>query len=1048
MSIFGQSLLITTNSCTAIGPLAHAMTTKTLRTKFVLWLIFAASLTGITTGGVQLYVEYQHRLDSIKREINSIESSVLPALEASVWALDNIQTQRLVNSIFALPHVQSVQLKGNGINSISLGGVIDGQKIIKREFNLIHSLDNSPHKLGVLTVQTSSDSIYAEVKNKAWMLIVAAAIQILTVAIVAGLLLQTLFLKPLQHMVHYFRKAPSLIDSKALALPELEGETNELTQLQAEINHFRRSLIENEVRNNLELRKFTALTQNNSEIIWRCDFMDPIDTKYDPETQRKLIYQRGKLTELNTPAKKTLRKSAKTTPFNLADLPFLQENVFDLLTQNQYKVKDVVTQYEDAQGNTRYFRNTLACWMEQGMLYSIWGIAIDVTQSLTTQKTLEQREQQLYLSQTRLSEAQALAHMGHWSYFTESEKLQTSDEFARIYGFDPDTKSITWPDLIKRIHPEDSSYIIHTLSDPRTTAAGAEHRIVWPNGEIRFVQAIARKNIVNGAVDSTFGILIDITDRRRAEEERNKSQRALVESEARLAQAQAIAHMGHWLLDCKSQKLLCSDEFYRLLGHAPQERQFDQQTFMSHIHHDDHPLVQHLLISAREKSFTNEFRVLRRDGVQRFMRGTFTPFYAGGESSARIFGIMMDVTEQKQVELQLRSSQELFATAFDSSPDGIFLLSNDNDRFIKVNRALTTMLKCEEENLLEKTFKSLPLFVDQSSKCHVGDFIKLQRSATNVEIKLEQNERTIINGLLSWQHVTVAKKSCVLGIIHDVTPLRQLQKTAAAQQQQLVQADKLASIGTMVAGVAHEINNPNHLIQMNAEILEGFCQPLLSVLEDLPASSLKTVINGLDLEEVLKTIPELLTDVRSSSQRISRIVNDLKDFSRPQEKSEYVPTQLNEVLEKTLNLLSSLLEKAPVTIETNFAKNLPLVMADSQRLEQVLVNLIMNAIEASDGGDKRIAIRTLLHEPDHKVRCEVEDEGQGISEDALPRIFDPFFTTKQDKGGTGLGLAISYRLIQEHGGTLTAHVKETGGTIMSIHLAAIPSAVMQRQKRH
>ncbi len=900
------------------------MTTTRLHTQLILGFLFTSLVGAVIANSIILYLDYHHQKTNIHRELEAVKSQTLPFLSAAVWELDQVQCQRLANSIYALPNIRHVSIQASGLESIHLGTLAPVNETPTFRFELLHNSVNQSIPLGSLTVQLEAEQLNRQLLYKGLALATTALIQILLVAMVIRQFLKSGYLQPLRKTTQAIRSAlRSPNPTTHSELETLNREVDEWDMIDSGIKTLQKQWSQEKAQLELANRKFSALALNNPEMIWCCDLAQPIDLGLTADEQVHQIYQHGILAELNTTILHSLGLEGVAQTPHLKDLPFIEKPLFTALVRQHYRVKDKVTQFQDRQGNTRYFRNSLTCWIEDNTLHSIWGITTDITQSLTTQQALEEREQQLYLSQTRLTEAQALAHMGHWSYFTETGKLQVSDEFARIYGFNPDTDDIQWRHLIERIHPEDRSYIIHTLSDPRTQAAGAEHRIVWKNGETRFVQAITRKHIVNNNVESTFGILIDITDRRRAEDERSKSQRALVESEARLAQAQAIAHMGHWLLDCKTQKLLCSDEFYRLLGHPPQQRQFDQQAFIQHVHPDDHALVEHLLISAREKSFTNEFRIIRLDEEHRFMRGTFTPFYAGGKTTPRIFGIMMDVTEQKQIEIQLRASQELFATAFDSSPDGIFLLNQKDKRLIKVNQALTQMLSVDEQTLLGKTLESIPLYLEQANPPCIAQHIDAQCSATNIEVILKVSNDSQLYGLLSWRHVVIAQKPSVLAIIHDVSPLRKLQKTADVQQKQLIQADKLASIGTMVAGVAHEINNPNHLIQMNAELLEGFCSPILELLKRHPDLSANQSINGLPLEEVRNTLPELLQDVRMSSQRINRIVNDLKDFARPQENSEYIATGLNGVVEKTLHLLSALIEKNDTRIHTNLSEALP-----------------------------------------------------------------------------------------------------------------------------
>lgn len=1004
------------------------MKTLSLQTKYLVSLAAVGLICVVCVCALHVFYRFDSTMVRVTNDLEVLQSRAAPALAATLKARDRTELQRLADSLLELPSVAFVKFEGASVEPLAVGQSSASRFAPSRQFALSHRSLAATEPAGTVTLQTSRHHLLHQLWQDTKVFLVASTLLMLLLVAAATGFLRAFVLQDLRKLTRQLSSVsgdgpPPLRPSHA---------HDELNALQTQLARWQSAQNERDNRAQQALKKFEALAHNNPEILWCLELPEGPDTDADASLQVQNIVEHGRLTHLNASAK-ALLQGEKDTLTSAAALSIINTGMLLELVQNRYQLSNAISHWRDRQGQVRHFRNCLSCWIDQDKVRAIWGIAFEITETHTTQEALEQREQQLHLSQARLSEAQALAHMGHWSYHVKNNQLTVSDEFARIYGFGPDEPPPRWACLQARIHPEDKSHILHTLSDPKTQAAGAEHRIVWPNGEIRFVQAIARKHVSLGKVDSTFGILIDITDRKRAEDARGRSQRALAESEARMAQAQAIAHMGHWLLDCATLKLSCSDEFFRLLDLAPQERQLDQATFINHVHPEDQALIFQLLDAARQKSFTQEFRVIRRDGIERFMRGTFTPYYAGGRNSPRIFGIMMDVTEQKQIEIQLRASQELFATAFDSSPDGIFFIDTRDHRFIKYNRALSRMLNMHDSQLLNKSFDQIGVLLEKSPGNHACEQMRIQPRANNIEVRIECEAAATVSALFSWQQVTIAQKLCVLGVIRDVTPIRRLQRTAEEQKRQLIQADKLASIGTMVAGVAHEINNPNHLIQMNAELLEEFCKPIINALTELPPERRENVVNGIPFEELHRTVPELISDLKASSQRINRIVSDLKDFARPQENSERLPLELNPLLNKTIGLFSSILEKRRGSLQTDFAQNLPLIDADSQRFEQVLVNLIMNAIEASDDASP-IKLRTYFDTGEPSVICEIEDFGCGICEELLDKIFDPFFTTKQARGGTGLGLAISYRLIQEHGGTLSAHRKTGGGAIMRIRL--------------
>lgn len=1009
-----------------------------LRLKLVLGLLLIGTTITIITSIVQVYWDYNDELEAIDTEFSVIAASTLPALEQAMWALDEDQVALLLNGIVAMPKIQQAQiLTDRGIYA-TRGQLPEGSAHKSQAFRLRY--DNSEsHELGELVIYASLRPVYSNLSRRAGLILLANALRTLLVALLIGIFFDRLVTRHVRHVADYLDNPLKLSRSRlTLKRSRWHHQRDELDELTSSVNHLHTRLYNYHQEIAEEKSRYYALVETNPEAIWRCEMKGAVSISDEPTKVITALQANAVLAEVNQVAAATAatEDGSNLNGAHWSKLPVIQPGLWQSLVDNHFRVKEVVSQFVDRDGKLHFFSNSLTCLIANGQLQTVWGIAIDITQRITAQRELEMREHELSVSQARLAEAQALAHMGHWAYKTEGDSLQVSDEFARIYGFEPQRDIITWTALIARIHPEDRAYIVKTLASVSSEAVGAEHRIVWPNGEERHVQAIARKRIERGAVASTFGIIMDITDRRRAEEGRRQSQQALIESEARMAEAQAIAHMGHWIMDNQTRTLTCSDEFYRLHGHRPQSFPPDIRTFVRQIHPNDRERIKTLLNNLGERGHSEDYRIIRPDGEVRYIRGTITPFYSGGRKIERVFGISMDITERKLAEIELQKSQELFAKAFESSPDGIAFIDCQSQRLIEMNHAFMEISGYDESALLGHPVAVL----DNDDKQHSLSYVLEQsKQADNVEVKLQNSEGADITCLLSWRRIELRGRRCTLAILRDVTALRALERIAAQQQRQLLRADKLASLGTMVAGVAHEINNPNHLIQMNAELLSSFSGHIIELAEEAAQNHPKnSQFNGMTLEEILSITPELLNDIKASSRRIDRIVKDLKDFSRPRTDAEFLATDLNQVIEKAGNLLASTLDKRPQRVVFDLYRPLPLVHGDSQRLEQVIVNLVTNALDASEG-DGTILIKT--YPQDDEVICEVSDEGCGISSENLKHIFDPFFTTKQEIGGTGLGLAISFRLIREHKGQLEAVSQPACGTTMRISLPILEAAV-------
>lgn len=258
------------------------------------------------------------------------------------------------------------------------------------------------------------------------------------------------------------------------------------------------------------------------------------------------------------------------------------------------------------------------------------------------------------------------------------------------------------------------------------------------------------------------------------------------------------------------------------------------------------------------------------------------------------------------------------------------------------------------------------------------------------------------------------------------------------QHEQLIQADKMASLGVLVAGVAHEINNPSSLLLLNLPVIKDIYQDMEPMLEERYQKEGDFDFAGLTYSRLRTEVPAILDDMLAGTQRIRRIVNDLRDFAHQRPADSYENVDLNEIVAISVRLLDNTIRKSTDHLETHYAQKLPLFLGNAQRIEQVVINLIVNACQALDGPHKSISISTYYNHKTNNLCLEISDQGCGIDSSDLPRLSDPFFTTKREEGGTGLGLSISSSIINDHGGTLT-YTSELGkGTKALVSLPAIP----------
>ena len=280
----------------------------------------------------------------------------------------------------------------------------------------------------------------------------------------------------------------------------------------------------------------------------------------------------------------------------------------------------------------------------------------------------------------------------------------------------------------------------------------------------------------------------------------------------------------------------------------------------------------------------------------------------------------------------------------------------------------------------------------------------------------------------------------VLIVWHGVKVTREkklAEEQALLKQEQLFQAAKMVSLGTLVSGVAHEINNPITSVMLNAPNLGRMWEAILPILDRYHQQNGDFQVGATSYSRIRDRVPQMLTAITDDARRVRDIVKDLKDFARDNPSELREALDLNAVVKKAVGLTANLIKKSTRHFQLHGQSRLPAVYGNPQRIEQVTINLVVNACQALPDAERSVTVST-GYEADHNhVFLEVHDEGIGISSDALQRITDPFFTTRRETGGTGLGLAITDRIVRDHGGTLVFESTAGQGTRVRANFPAV-----------
>ncbi|MGA2227149.1 MAG: ATP-binding protein, partial [Syntrophobacteraceae bacterium] len=374
-----------------------------------------------------------------------------------------------------------------------------------------------------------------------------------------------------------------------------------------------------------------------------------------------------------------------------------------------------------------------------------------------------------------------------------------------------------------------------------------------------------------------------------------------------------------------------------------------------------------------------------------------------------------EVLGEKREELNLavgnlRESEATLQSILSSIPVGVLMIDAGTETVRQANRAAAELLGTPLEEMpgspCPACFRS---FIPEEVN---GAF---QYGSNSFEDRIVNGQGREVYVLITVDRVSIGGRTHLIGCLLDITRRKAAEREAREREDQLLHADKMISLGTMAAGIAHEIHNPNNFILLNAPVLKMAWESTFRRLDEYAEENGDFLIGKLPYSRAKTYIPALVDGIIEGAKRIKTIVRDMKEFVSRKNSGDSEPVDINAVLRSSLNLLASKLKKSTDNLLVEYGENVPAVEANVQRLEQVAINLILNGAESLKDKGGLLSIRSYYEPERASVVVEVRDEGTGIEPENLKRIFDPFFTTKRETGGTGLGLSISQRIIEAYG---------------------------------
>ena len=374
--------------------------------------------------------------------------------------------------------------------------------------------------------------------------------------------------------------------------------------------------------------------------------------------------------------------------------------------------------------------------------------------------------------------------------------------------------------------------------------------------------------------------------------------------------------------------------------------------------------------------------------------------------------LRQEIAERRQVEAQLFNSKATLTMALDGISDPLIMLDADL-RLQRLNQAAMAYygLTTDEEVIGKYCFDA---FRGRSLPCEgcARPFSALQGFSGTYERPGDRDPDRLQQVVVDLvKDVSGATKATIIRLA-DITQARMMDR-------QLIQSEKLATLGLLIAGIAHEINNPNNFIYFNTPILRSYLEFLLPIVDEYVLAHPDLQVFNRPYAVFREDCFKLLANIEHGSIRINQIVGNLKEFVRERGKGEYRRIDLKQVLEKGVFICQGRIRKTVKTFEVDIPDGLPPLISDPLAIEQVVVNLLINAIQAMDKEDSWVRLKVVgPWATEGEVQVEVSDNGCGMESECQRKIFDPFFTTKAPGVGTGLGLSITQRLVAELGGRI------------------------------
>ncbi len=645
-----------------------------------------------------------------------------------------------------------------------------------------------------------------------------------------------------------------------------------------------------------------------------------------------------------------------------------------------------------------------------GELLKVVGTTVDITERKQAEEALRQSEERLRLT---LEATQ----IGIFDWDVARDAWYASPVYYTALGYEPREGPGNRAEWIERLHPGDYDHVTRMQQDilaGETDRYEYEARLRHADGSYHWVQvkALGIEHDSDGNVSRELGVRIDITERKRAEE-------ALRRSEAYLAEAQRLSHIGSWAYKQGTERpSYWSDELFRIWGFDPKEGPPDAEILRQRIHPDDRDRTfkvrDHGLQAKTD--FECEFRIVLPDGTVKFIRVLGHPVLGANEELTEVIGTHMDITERKRSEQALRESETRFRTFADHAGDSLFVVDAEQGSIVDVNLQACKSLGYTQQELIGISPLAFHLDSDRSKMKSAAERASAGEAVVETHYHRRKDGSTFpveANTSSFWY----SGRRFLLHVSRDISErLRSEEQRDKLRQleAEIAHIDRVSMLGELAASISHELNQPIAASIMNASLA-------LQWLEHDPP----------DLAQARHRAERIIEAGTLASEIIDRLRSLYKKETPKRE-----PLPINGVIGQMVWLLRAEATRHAASVRTDLAPGLPIVNADRVQIQQVLMNLMLNGIEAMSDTGGVLTVKSQTNESG-QIEISVNDTGPGLPSGKAGQIFDAFFTTKPQ--GSGMGLAISKSIVESHGGRIWANGNDGRGATFHFTLPVAPS---------